>query len=125
MTITAIIAEDDEANLELFSELLELYEIKIVDKVSNGKQAVVSFESLRPNVIFLDIMMPEYDGLYALENIRKIVPSSNVIMVTADTSPDTEEFLKKFNPLDVIHKPYEITTVVDILEKRLDLKITS
>lgn len=125
MTVTAIIAEDDEANLELFSELLELYGIKILDKVSNGKTAVTSFESLRPDVIFLDVMMPEYDGLYALENIRKLDSFSNIVMVTADTSPDTEEFLKRFQRLDVVHKPYEITTIIDILEKRLDLKILS
>ena len=82
MAITAIVAEDDEANLELFSEILELNNVTILSKVVNGKEAVDSFESKKPDIVFLDIMMPDFDGLYALENIRKIDPSAKVVMVT-------------------------------------------
>ena len=75
---TAIVADDDQSNLELFSELLEINDIKIIDKVTNGKEAVMAFQKLKPDVVFLDIMMPEFDGLYALEEIRKIDPSLRV-----------------------------------------------
>ena len=125
MAITAIVAEDDEANLELFSEILELNNITILSKVVNGKEAVDSFKSKRPDIVFLDIMMPDFDGLYALENIRKIDPSAKVVMVTADTSSESETILKKLQPNAVIHKPYEVATIIHIIEDNLDLKIQS
>ena len=125
MAITAIVAEDDEANLELFSEILELNNVTILSKVVNGKEAVDSFESKKPDIVFLDIMMPDFDGLYALENIRKIDPSAKVVMVTADTSSESEDILKKLQPNAVIHKPYEVSTIAHIIEDKLDLKIQS
>lgn len=125
MGITAIIAEDDPINLKLFAELLEINGISVVGKVTNGKEAVASFEELNPDVVFLDVMMPEFDGIYALEQIRKKNPSSKVVMVTADTSEETEELLEKLKPSAVIHKPYEIITILHILENKLELKISS
>ncbi|WP_371504660.1 response regulator [Nitrosopumilus adriaticus] len=125
MGITAIIAEDDLINLKLFAELLEINGISVVGKVTNGKEAVASFEELNPDVVFLDVMMPEFDGIYALEQIRKKNPSSKVVMVTADTSEETEQLLEKLKPSAVIHKPYEIITILHILENQLELKISS
>ena len=125
MGITAIIAEDDPINLKLFAELLEINEISVVGKATNGKEAVKSFEALNPDVVFLDVMMPEFDGIYALEQIRKKNPSSKIVMVTADTSEETEQLLEKLKPSAVIHKPYEIITILHILENQLELKISS
>lgn len=125
MSITCIITEDDPINLKLFSELLEINGISVLDKVTNGKEAVASFEALNPDVVFLDVMMPEFDGAYALEQIRKINPSSKVVMVTADTSEETEQLMGKLKPSAVIHKPYEIITLLHILENELELKISS
>ncbi|MBC8516011.1 MAG: response regulator [Nitrosopumilus sp.] len=119
---TAIVADDDQPNLELLSELLEVNNIKIIDKVQNGKEAVLSFQKLKPDVVFLDIMMPEFDGLYALEEIRKIDPSSIVIMITADTSDETSDRLDKLQPTAIVHKPYEMNSVIHFLNLQLELK---
>ena len=125
VTVKVILADDEEVNLELFGELLEIIGVKVLDKVTDGKAAVASFESLKPDVVFLDIMMPEYDGLYALENIRKIDSSANVIMITADTSEETEKMLEKLQPSAVVHKPYDMITIIHILEEKLHLKVST
>ena len=122
MSTTAIVADDDQSNLELFSELLEINDIKIVGKVTNGKEAVIAFQKLKPDVVFLDVMMPEFDGLYALEEIRKIDPSSIVIMITADTSDETSSRLDKLQPTAIVHKPYEMNSVLHFLKLQLELK---
>ena len=119
---TAIVADDDQPNLELLSELLEINDIEIIDKVQNGKEAVLSFQKLKPDVVFLDIMMPEFDGLYALEEIRKIDPSSIVMIITADTSDETSDRLDKLQPTAIVHKPYEMNSVIHFLNLQLELK---
>lgn len=119
---TAIVADDDQPNLELLSELLEINDIEIIDKVQNGKEAVLSFQKLKPDVVFLDIMMPEFDGLYALEEIRKIDPSSIVMIITADTSDETSDRLDKLQPTAIVHKPYEMNSIIHFLNLQLELK---
>ncbi len=119
---TAIVADDDQPNLELLSELLEINDIEIIDKVQNGKEAVLSFQKLKPDVVFLDIMMPEFDGLYALEEIRKIDPSSIVMIITADTSDETSDRLDKLQPTAMVHKPYEMNSIIHFLNLQLELK---
>lgn len=122
MKITAVVADDDEANLELFSELLEINGVNVVSKVTNGKDAVFAFQSLKPTVVFLDVMMPEYDGLYALEEIRKLDPSSIVLMITADNSDETNTILEKLKPTATIHKPYEMETIIHFLKQQIPVK---
>ena len=125
MAITAIVAEDDEANLELFSEILELNNVTILSKVVNGKEFADSFESKKPDIVFLDIMMPDFDGLYVPENIRKIDPSAKVVMVIKLILHLKVKPSKKLQPNAVIHKPYEVSTMFHIIEDKLDLKIQS
>jgi DNA-binding NarL/FixJ family response regulator len=61
--------------------------------------------------------MPEYDGFYGLEHIKKINPEAKVIMVTADLTYDTEKKLKEYNASAVIYKPYEIDSVIETIHK--------
>ena len=68
---TAIVADDDQPNLELLSELLEINDIEIIDKVQNGKEAVLSFQKLKPDVVFLDIMMPDFSGIDVCREMAK------------------------------------------------------
>ena len=83
----------------------------------DGKQAVEAYKKLKPDVVFLDVMMPDYDGFYALKKIREINRDAKIIMVTADFTPETKKRLKEMNPTDVIYKPYSIDKILDSLQK--------
>jgi len=71
-----IIIDDNEDIVYSMSELLETYGINVVGKGYNGLEAVELYNKLHPDAVLLDLMMPEYDGLYALKEIRKIDPKS-------------------------------------------------
>lgn len=115
--IKAIVIDDDVDTVEVFCEYLEIKDIKVIGRGYNGKTAVELYESLKPDIVLLDVMMPEYDGFFGLENIKKINPAAKVIMVTADLTYDTEKKLKTFNASAVIYKPYEIDTVIETVHK--------
>jgi two-component system chemotaxis response regulator CheY/two-component system response regulator (stage 0 sporulation protein A) len=110
--ITAIVVDDDKNIAKFFSEFLELKGINIIGKGYDGQDAVDLYVTLKPDVIFLDVMMDKFDGLYALEKIREIHPDANVIMVTADLSEDTYEKLTNLKVSAIIFKPYEIDAVM-------------
>ena len=90
---TVIVIDDNQDVLSLFVELLELKDFKVIGTGRNGKDAVELFQKLRPDITFLDVVMPDTDGLYALSRIREINPDSVVIMITTDLSQDTAKRL--------------------------------
>ncbi len=112
---TAIIVDDDPDACDMFSDYLEIKGVEVIGKYRNGKEGFDAFKKINPDVVFLDIMMPEYDGFYALKKIREFKPDSKIIMVTADLTSETKKKLRELNPTDVIYKPYDVEKILDRL----------
>jgi len=113
---SVIVVDDDRDTVEVFCEYLAIKDIKVLGRGYNGKAAVELYKKLKPNVVLLDVMMPDYDGFYGLEQIRKIDPAAKIIMVTADLTSDTEKKLVELKASAMIYKPYEIDSVIETIE---------
>ena len=126
MQPSLLIVDDDLDTVEIFKEFLEIKGFNVIGTGKNGKEAVEKYQELRPAVVLLDVMMPDYDGIYGLQGIRKVDPQANVIMVTADKTTKTETRLKELNANAVLYKPYEIDDVVSAINKAVvgSLKIS-
>lgn len=121
--VKVVVVDDDVDTVEVFSEYLEIKEITVLGRGYNGRTAVELYNKFKPDVILLDVMMPEYDGFFALENIRKIDANAKVIMVTADLTSDTEKRLKELNASAIIYKPYEIDSVIETIHNIFKQKV--
>ncbi len=77
-----LIVDDDESILRLYKEELEDegYEVYAV---SSGKEAIELFEKIDPDIVTLDILMPDMDGIAVLRIIKSKKPDTPVIMSTA------------------------------------------
>ena len=115
--LNVVVVDDDYNTVEVFTESLELSEIKVVGKGYDGKDAVHLYKELKPDIVFLDVMMPDFDGFYALENIMKINPNALVVMITADLSIETEIKLENMKATTVIYKPFDIQQIIEIIDK--------
>jgi two-component system chemotaxis response regulator CheY len=113
---TAIIVDDEPRITQLYSELLELQNLEILGIGQNGNDAVRLFNEHKPDLVFLDVHMPDLNGVDALKQIKKISPTANVVMITADLSEDLEKLLVKNNATAIIFKPFKIQKVMQILE---------
>jgi len=115
--IRVIVVDDDRDTVEVFTEYLAIKGIDVVAKGYNGKEAVELYKEHTPDITLLDVMMPEHDGFYGLENIRRINPNAKVIMVTADLTSDTEKKMHELQASAILYKPYEIDSVVETIDK--------
>jgi sugar-specific transcriptional regulator TrmB/CheY-like chemotaxis protein len=104
---TALVVDDDPDTVEMFSDYLENKGVDVVGKAKDGKEGLEMYKELKPDVIFLDVIMPNYDGFYTLQKIREIDEDAKIIMVTADFSPTTKKKLKELKATDIIYKPYD------------------
>lgn len=81
--IKILIADDQELIRQSLSMLLEAKEnIRITDAVSNGLEALKSIRRECPDIILMDVRMPEMNGLQCLEAVRKVAPRVKVIVLT-------------------------------------------
>ncbi len=114
---SVIVVDDDRDTVEVFCEYLAIKDIKVLGRGYDGRTAVDLYKEHKPDVVLLDVMMPDYDGFYGLERIRKIDPDAKIIMVTADLTSDTEKKLVDLKASAMIYKPYEIDSVIETIEK--------
>jgi len=80
------------------------------------KMLLSCIENSSQTWFFLDIMMPEYDGIFGLEEIRKINPDAKVIIVTADENPKDLEKISSLNPHAIITKPFSLNDIQGVLQ---------
>lgn len=122
MTIQALVVDDDQNVLNTFVDLLEICKINVIGTAKNGKEAIEQFKKSTPDLVFLDIMMPEFDGRYALREIRNIDQNIPVVMISGGDDDEIDKLLE-FNPSAVLHKPFRVNTLLDILKNDLKLEL--
>jgi DNA-binding NarL/FixJ family response regulator len=87
MSMTLLIADDHEVIRKGLTSLLAGSDIEIVGEAATGKDTVKLAERLRPNVVLLDIRMPDGDGLSTLERLRSKLPETAVVMLSTYDNP--------------------------------------
>jgi len=110
-----LLVDDDEDNRSAMSDILEFKGLSIVASAKNGLEAVEQFSKYTPDVVLMDIMMPEYDGFYGIEHIKNIDPNAKIIAVTADQSVETQRKLKEMQQNLIIFKPFDIDALVKMI----------
>ena len=116
MSKTVIIVDDDFDSVEIFCMMLEERGVSIVGRGYSGKEAIELFKEKKPDVIFLDISMPEGTGFHAIRNIKKINESARIIPVTANEDSKTRKKLEDLGIFQVIYKPVDIDKIMNLIE---------
>ncbi|MEE9511841.1 MAG: response regulator, partial [Nitrosopumilaceae archaeon] len=73
---------------------------------------VFLFQKLKPDVIFLDVSMPVFNGVYALEKIRELKQDAVVIMLANNITMNNEIAMNRLKPSAVIHEPIDINEII-------------
>lgn len=84
-----IIVDDHELARESLQNMLsDEPDIEIVGEAANGRQALLLCSRLRPDLILMDVRMPEMDGLAATKEVKERFPKTSVMMLTMHENPD-------------------------------------
>jgi two-component system OmpR family response regulator len=84
---------------------------------SSGREAIEQVGRTRPQMILLDVMMPDMDGPTTLEAIRRLplVPQPPIIFMTAKVQPQEQQRYLGLGAIEVIAKPFDPVTLADQL----------
>jgi DNA-binding NarL/FixJ family response regulator len=89
-TLRAVIADDDPFARRVIKDALQKAGVLVIAEARNGRQAVELALYYRPDVVVMDVVMPEMDGIVATRQIRKASPDQHVIVLTGAGEDDQE-----------------------------------
>jgi CheY-like chemotaxis protein len=111
--VRLLIVDDDDSIREIIKVMLKDYEIV---EASNGFEAVRIYDRMRPDMVLMDISMPQMDGVEATKEILKIDPKAKIIGLTAFARSRGKEMLAN-GALEVVEKPFTRKKLKDLIEK--------
>jgi len=88
--------------------LATIDDLEVVAIASNGKQAVQLAQEHRPDIVFLDINMPEMDGLTAYKEILKILPGTGCVIISAEKDTTTLRTAMSLGVQEYLIKPFTV-----------------
>jgi two-component system, chemotaxis family, chemotaxis protein CheY len=116
-----ILMVDDAPIIRLMlSDILKSAGFTDLYEASNGIEGIEKFKELKPDLVTMDIIMPEKDGIEALGEILKIDKNARVIMVTAIDQRESLAKAIKLGATDYIVKPFENSRVISAVTKALE-----
>ncbi len=115
-----LLVDDNYLMRTLLRGILRSESCQVVGEAKNGLIALDLIERVLPDVVFLDVMMPEMDGLEALQNIKEKHPEIRVIMITGNPSVENVQESIQGGASGFIVKPFNTAKVLDTLHKTLD-----
>ena len=111
-----LIVDDDRDIVTIVSTILSGrgWDIKAA---YNGREALEAVTSSKPDIILLDIMMPEMNGIEVLKRIKKIDINARIIMITA--FGDVESYLDsmELGAYEYINKPFETDELLEMIDR--------
>jgi DNA-binding NtrC family response regulator len=120
MSVRILVVDDEQAFLESVARMLRLERHEDVTAVSRGSDALARLETHPFDVAFLDVCMPEMDGLELLRLIKERSPATECVMVTANESIPTVIRAVRLGAYDYLVKPILPEQLVQALDRVLE-----
>lgn len=114
-----LLVDDEPLICEMLKDILIDLEYNVVGQANNGTSAIEKAALLKPDIVFLDINMPEINGLDALASIKTRNKNIIVIMVTANSDISTVQQAVRTGADGYILKPFNTQQIIRAVEKAI------
>lgn len=115
-----ILIVDDAAFMRMMiKDILTKNGFEVVGEAENGAKAVEKYKELSPNLVIMDITMPDVDGIQAVKEIKKVDKNSKIIMCSAMGQQAMVIESIQAGAQDFIVKPFQPDRVIEAVKKAL------
>jgi len=124
MSDRALVVDDSSFQRTIVSNTIDDW-FDVVATAENGNEAIRQFKTADPDVVTMDIMMPEMDGITAVEKIKEISPETIIIMVTSVKQKEKMREAARAGCDGYVTKPVDTTKIRDEFADALDWPVGS
>ncbi len=119
MTNRVLVVDDAAFMRMMIKDILSKNGYEVAGEAGNGADALAQYTTLRPDVVTMDITMPEVDGIQGLKSIKALDPSAKVIMCSAMGQQAMVIEAIQAGAKDFIVKPFQAERVLEAIKKAL------
>lgn len=113
---TVLLVDDNDKLRELFRISLETFgAMRVIGEARDGKEGIEAATRLRPDIVLLDLAMPNMDGLEALGRIRRASPDSHVVVLTGFKADRLQDVAVELGASAFLEKGVQPTQLADAL----------
>lgn len=103
----------------ILAGILKKKDLEIAGEAVNGREAIEKYKELRPDIVTMDIIMPEIDGIQAVKEIMKIDPNAKILMCSAMGQQALVIEAIQAGAKDFVIKPFQPTRVLEAVDRTL------
>ena len=118
-----LIVDDSLVMQDAIEKYLDGYDLQVVGAAGNGRKALELFDKFSPDVVTMDITMPEMDGVTCLEQMIERKPETKIMVITALADKGTGLKALKKGARGYLHKPITPEKLTEAFDKLLKRKI--
>lgn len=122
--LKVLVIDDSEFARKLIIQTLEKEEINVVGEAANLKEATEIINNTNANVLIVDVVMPDINGIELTRKLKEIFSDINVVMVSSLSQDQIVLEAISAGAVDFLHKPFSKKQLVDSLQK-IDLLINN
>lgn len=119
MAYSVLVVDDAAFMRMMIKDILEKNGFNVVGEAKDGNEAVEKFQETTPDLVTLDITMPDKDGIEALKEIKAVDPNAKVIMCSAMGQQSMVIDAIQAGAKDFIVKPFQADRVLEAINKTL------
>lgn len=119
MAKNILICDDAAFMRMMIKDILTKNGYNVIGEAENGAKAIEKYNETKPDLVLMDITMPEMDGISALKEIKKIDPNARVIMCSAMGQQAMVIDAIQAGAKDFIVKPFQADRVLEAIKKTL------
>lgn len=117
ISLKTVMIVDDAAFMRLNLRKILKEDYEIIGEAENGREAVEKYQELEPDIVTMDITMPEMDGLEAIKAIKDIDPAANIVVCSAMGQQKMVIEAIEAGAKDFIVKPFKNERVINAVKK--------
>ncbi len=117
MNKTLLITDDALIIRTMVRDAAEAAGWEVVAEAANGQEAIDAYSQARPAAVTLDLVMPHYDGLYALRGIKALDPEARIVVVSALEQRGVLKEAFRLGASDFILKPFDKRALAATLDQ--------
>lgn len=109
---------DDSAFMRMWiKETLQQASIPLFDECKSGEEAIAHYKKYKPDLVLLDIDLPDIDGITVLRRIKEIDHHANIVILTAMAQQKYQEMAKQYHATAFLTKPISAIHLIEMINR--------
>ncbi len=112
-----VIVDDNNAVVDVFSTIVETMAGQVVGTAPTGSEGMVLYFDLLPDIVVMDVSMPDMNGIDAIKGILRMNPAANIVIISGNNYPEIRKEVFDLGVKLFIGKPFHIDQIIRVLKK--------